>query len=404
MISAIFFGFLVTFSCIIFHQWIKWIPTIAEGVEEVITKHPHKAHSMYFKKMQTQYHNVISEPKLDFSKFGDDKLSPETEKYLIYLPYEGLGNQRLCLLRALYAARHLSRTLLIPPLMSSYHNNLKLLIDWRTLYDFSQFASNATVKVPFKFVGHRMIRNVRKLLESKGSECLTHGRYVGFKDLSSSSRQFLYHFGLTWRGRYEWHNMTGTETEKASYMMEYFEKKREAPMVCATNFQYISFGTEMSEYWEKLLPSKNLVLAAWNYMCMHGIENTRYAAIHWRRGDFEWYCRKKEFSSCWPEIEDLKAKIFKIHEEHGIDLFLVGTNERTFELDMSEFGIDVVHITLPYINQDEPAEWRELAPVALDEFVFEHADFFLGNKYSSLSFSVTKRRHMAGLQNTTESF
>lgn len=403
MISALSLGILVTLSCIIFHQRSKWISIIDDDIEETIAQDL-QIQSLYFKKMQSQYLDVISEQRLDFTSSNEDKLSPETEKYLIYLPYEGLGNQRMCLLRALYAARHLNRTLLIPPLMSSVHNKRNLLIDWRVLFDFSQFSSNETITVSFKFIGHRMIRNVRKLLESKGAECFTHGRYAGFKDLSFASRQFLYHFGLSWRGRYEWHNVTGLQTEKASYMMEYFEKKREAPLLCATSFQYISFGTEMSEYWDKLLPSKNLVVAAWNFMCMHGIANTRYAAIHWRRGDFKFYCRNKELSSCWPDVEDLKARILKINEEQGIDLFLVGTNERTFELDMSEFGIDVVHITLPHINQDDPAEWRELAPVALDEFLFEHADFFVGNKFSSLSFSVTKRRHKAGLENITESF
>lgn len=360
---------------------------------------------MFFKLIKAQYRDVIDDTNLNFTKIHEDIIFPDKEKYLIYFPYEGLGNQRMCLLRALYTARQLNRTLLIPPLMASLHNKINYLwIDWRQMFDFSQFLVDETVKTSFKFISHRMIRNVRKLLESKGSECFTHGKYKEFKDLSYVSRQFLFQFGLSWRGKYEWHNITGVQSEKASYMINYFEKKRDVPMICATNFQYVSFGTQMSEYWNKLLPSKNIVLAAWNFMSAHGITNEKYAAIHWRRGDFEWYCRYKEFPSCWPSLEDLKAKILKINREQGIELILVGTNERSFELDMSNYGIDVLRIDLPHLDQGEPTQWRELAPVALDEFLFEHSDYFVGNKFSSLSYSVVRRRHKAGLQNITETF
>ncbi|KAG0234874.1 hypothetical protein BGW42_006151 [Actinomortierella wolfii] len=74
------------------------------------------------------------------------KLDPDT-KYMTYLPYAGITNQFYSMLRALMLAKALGRTLIVPPITASSHDNSGQQQPWSTYFDIGTFTLLTNVKV-----------------------------------------------------------------------------------------------------------------------------------------------------------------------------------------------------------------------------------------------------------------
>jgi hypothetical protein len=96
--------------------------------------------------------------------------------------------------------------------------------------------------------------------------------------------------------------------------------------------------------------------------------------------------------------------ILKIADQEDLDVFIIGTNEMNFSFNMADDGIDIIQIRLLPLTVDDPEEWTTLAPVFVDTFLFTFCEFFIGNRYSTVSRSAIARRKFMGLESKTITF
>ncbi|KAF9586667.1 hypothetical protein BGW38_010668 [Lunasporangiospora selenospora] len=69
------------------------------------------------------------------------------EKFITYLPFAGLSNQFYGMLRAMYIARALGRTLLLPPITSSSHDKTRKNQPWSDFFDLNKFQRRTGLRV-----------------------------------------------------------------------------------------------------------------------------------------------------------------------------------------------------------------------------------------------------------------
>lgn len=342
--------------------------------------------------------------ELKFPFFAEDEID-DNEKYLLYLPYEGFTNQLYSLLRAMFLAKQLNRTLLVPPIYSSVHDTLKgATLDLRLVLNFTSFQSNANICCNLKFLDKKMIPWLKRYLVDPDAGCFSYGKWSQFYNLGVPAVSFLSDYDLHDTARLDWHRLPTKNDRNSTYLVGTLKARAEANLVCVANLQHLQFGKQIEEYWKWLKFSDNVVKTAMDILDYHGVQPDEYAAVHWRRGDFAWACQNKVWKHCWPELDTLKEVILRISESHGLSVFLIGTNDKDFHLDMSEYGIDVILISMPVAVEDVPIEWTNLAAVAVDTYLFANAAYFVGNKHSSISFTVIMRRNQMGLKTMTETF
>lgn len=380
----------------VFLLLISWKSATAEmdnNSEEAVVKESNVFYN-YIKDHDYHLLNPISSiPHIienEYSFSSDDN-------YLLYLPYEGMTNQFTCLVRGLFLAKELNRTLLIPPLFSSKHNSKKRLhLDWRYLFDFTKV--NFDVKYRFLDISSPIqLKNL--LTDGRELQCHTYGRWKNIWTLGLPAEHFIRAFNvklsLYWPGELPSKERTWT------YLKSEFEGRSFERLLCEANMQHLEFPRATEYFLNNLGPSNQIIGSMMDFFELVGIGSQRYGAVHWRRGDFELACRNKNITRCFPTLESLEATILRISRKQNLTTFIVGTNEYQFSMDMSEFGIDVIRSKMTnYISE----EWNELAPVVMDTFIFTFADYFIGNCYSTVSRSVVTRRTALGLKKFTETF
>lgn len=340
-----------------------------------------------------------------FQLEADDTFLDTREKYLLHLPYEGASNQFYCLLRALYLARELNRTLLIPPLMPSRHNALRgAYLDWRHVIDFGSIDSNPKVSCKYRFLSHIHVPQVKEMMELGESDCFTYGRWRHFYVLGLTFSQFAGAFNLTDHLQLDYHDLPQQKDRNSTYLLQVFAGRRESPLLCAANLQHLSFGNFMNTYLDAVKFSSKVTRAALDILQHSGIRASRFGAVHWRRGDFSLACKNKVLDQCWPDETQLRAAILKAAREQDIDVFLIGTNDPEFSFNMNEDDIDIIRIEMLPLTTDDPAPWTDLVPVFVDTFLFTYCDYFIGNRYSTVSRSAIARRQQMGLGDKTTTF
>ncbi|KAG9063252.1 hypothetical protein KI688_004856 [Linnemannia hyalina] len=82
-------------------------------------------------------------PKVNVPKSEWD---PE-QKYLVYLPFEGISNQFYSFQNAATMAKRLNRTLVVPPITSNRHDRLGTNQPWSHYMDLEHMASHSGIKV-----------------------------------------------------------------------------------------------------------------------------------------------------------------------------------------------------------------------------------------------------------------
>ncbi|KAG0287059.1 hypothetical protein BGZ96_008967 [Linnemannia gamsii] len=81
---------------------------------------------------------IVSAPK--------SKWDPH-QKYLVYLPFEGISNQFYSFQNAATMAKRLNRTLVVPPITSNRHDHLGTNQPWSHYMDLEHMASHSGIKI-----------------------------------------------------------------------------------------------------------------------------------------------------------------------------------------------------------------------------------------------------------------
>lgn len=387
-----------------FFQLLSDFLALDEAEEDFKT--PQTSRSTSFLSKSDVIGNLIMNNNVPPFSIEADEVTLESQgKYLIYLPYEGASNQFYCLIRALYLARQLSRTLLIPPLMPSRHDSIRgSYLDWRHIIDFSSIDTNSAIACNYKFISSKMIPQIKEMLKENDAHCFTYGRWRHFYVLGLTACLFAKDFDLTDDIFLDYHELPLQSDRNSTYLLQVFSGRSEVPLLCAANLQHLGFGNFMNTYLHNVMFSEKVVRSAWDLLHHVGIRNGRFGAVHWRRGDFALACKNKPLEHCWPDEEQLRSLILKVAKEEDIDVFIIGTNEKNVNISMTEDGIDIIQIQLLPLSANDPEEWTELAPVFIDTFLFSFCDFFIGNRYSTVSRSAIARRKFMGLENKTTTF
>ncbi|KAG0204003.1 hypothetical protein BGX33_008779 [Mortierella sp. NVP41] len=90
--------------------------------------------------------NLPTKAGLPTVKAPKSEWDPE-QKYLVYLPFEGISNQFYSFQNAATMAKRLNRTLVVPPITSNRHDRLGTNQPWSRYMDLEHMASRSGIKV-----------------------------------------------------------------------------------------------------------------------------------------------------------------------------------------------------------------------------------------------------------------
>lgn len=231
---------------------------------------------------------------------------PETSKrtdprllYLLVLPYEGLTNQLLGVLRGALLAQRLGRTLLIPPLTRSQHepiNECPRTEPWSDHLDLLRVVKGgdngdaARGGDPEYLDADRLGNKLDKV------RVFSFGRWRSWRVFGPSTRQFLHWlprstFALCWR--------PFRRPLRADHLVDYLSTLPDV-IVAIAQLQHVHFDADC--------PSLAVL-----YQRLHSALNVTttvaLTGVHWRRGDFVSACLNKNRTACWPDVVALLARL-----------------------------------------------------------------------------------------------
>ncbi|KAK3809562.1 MAG: hypothetical protein J3Q66DRAFT_444207 [Benniella sp.] len=287
------------------------------------------------------------------------------QKYLVYLPFEGISNQFYSLQNAATIAKRLNRTLVVPPITSNRHDRLGTHQPWSRYMDLEYMSIHSGVRVvEWHTIKHidpvsqriidtgsrtRIPRAWKQLAERLPCQVVRnygHDYFVGQKD--SIGADFAYQFLLDLKPT----TVPGfTFNDMVSYVGDIVKHNQDStdPVVCLTftftaQFtpdrnrwdiawedvgQHIRFLPRLTSYVEDLIadrfgrlkdparlrPPLNLGIS----MLDKGTEAKRflapkpwhrdYIAIHLRRGDIGVKCANQTLNDCVIPLPEYKAQV-----------------------------------------------------------------------------------------------
>ena len=220
------------------------------------------------------------------------KLSRSHESYLLILPYEGLTNQLVGLIRGSLLAHRLGRTLLIPPLTRSQHEcrECPRMESWSEHLDLLPILGDDCEYLKTDGSGHELSRLV----------VFSFGRWRTWKQYGQSTRHFLAslpqsNIVLRWR--------PFTSPLNWKVLVEYLSMRADKILVVG-QLQHVHFDSDspmLEEIYRRL------------YVGLK-ISPREHVGVHWRRGDFESACSKKNQTACWPDLTDLARRLGPFHD------------------------------------------------------------------------------------------
>jgi len=158
------------------------------------------------------------------------------------------------------------------------------------------------------------------------------------------------------------------------------------------------------------------------------LENKPFLAIHYRRGDFASYCRNSDIAiypyvhqakllttksirkinldenrpGCYPDLEDAIRNITYVAQQCNLKNLFLSTNAETDELNQLFTRLPDYRV---YRYSQSDYEFVPNMDTIMDISINSMATCFLGNKYSSLTFTIlTKRRQLAEKKPWSTSF
>lgn len=320
-----------------------------------------------------QHHHVRMPPRCQspISPAGEDR-----REYLLVLPYEGISNQIIGILRGWQLARVLGRRLIIPPLMRSQHEEedggagrkCPLADEWRRYLDFSAILADGAV-----FLAD---------LSSDQPVPVRHwavhswGRWRGWRAFGTATENFVLLLHRRWptlRLSLRWRPFKSPAAFDP--LVDYLAGLAEQPVLVLAQLQHMHFPPALNypTTAAALLPPIGPPPAA-------GVD----LGLHWRRGDFAIACGNKDRAACWPT---LNATITQLRQRlaplAGRNVW-VATDTRS---DLSKFRRGAPELVLL------SSAHRHCNLCYFEDFrVLRSARQFLGNRYSTLSRLVAATR------------
>ncbi|KAF8940585.1 GDP-fucose protein O-fucosyltransferase-domain-containing protein [Dissophora ornata] len=324
-------------------------------------------------------------------------------KYFTYLPYAGITDQFYGMLRGMEVAKALGRTLIIPPITGSIHDESKQNQPWSKFLDLKRFSKVTGVKV----VEFHDLRDA-ELTEYNELQCgITCG--VGSKDaIDFTAEGFL----RQWRLNATLGSLPADESNLDG-IISMLKSLQDDKYVCISNTykilvkdksewerfgQHLHFSKELEGFVEKFL-DKNAAHGR-SKVDMAEIGNVarpdghRFITIHARRGDFVKYCKNnftsKKMIHCLSSTEQIADRVNRIQKrlnpnmnaETALPVF-VATNER--DPDESRQFED---LGWNYVNHEEMGTIETLGvfgPMMVDQVLLAHAEAFIGIQMSTFS-------------------
>ncbi|KAF9970627.1 hypothetical protein BGZ73_006639 [Actinomortierella ambigua] len=337
------------------------------------------------------------EPTLDLF---ENTLPDNGDKYLTYLPYAGITNQFYGMLRAMYVARALGRTLILPPITASSHDKSKQNQPWSMFLDLERFQ---------KLTGTKVVE-VHELRDTELSQMdeIKCGITCGFgskRTIDFTAKGFLKQWKLQ-----ETLYPLKVDASKLETIVANLQELKDDKFVCISNTYKIT--VKEKDEWERLgqhlFFTEPLERFVQNYLqetlgsggadsSLEGPINTdllpKYIAIHIRRGDFAEYCNKAfpgdKLIHCLPSTEQIADRVAIIQERYArlnpgqVLPVLVATNERRPE-ELKKFA----DYGWKYLDHDVIGTADKLGvfgPMMVDQVFMAHAHALIGIRQSTFS-------------------
>lgn len=307
--------------------------------------------------------------------------------FLMYLPYEGTFNQLLSLENGIAEAQKHERMLVVPPLAPSFHDIRKTFFDWKVYFDLKLIENN--FNIIFLPSDKNLFKEnffIQEIKQKKFIDCFSYGRWKSFSSLGETAENYTKEYSLEKKFLIQNQN-----TEMKHFTNKTKDKNR---IMCISQTMH-------------LVPDKKIDILSWipltNYVKIpikiyfkklkekYSKEKVLFLGIHWRRDDFKNACRNKPvFSSCWQEKEDLLKEIEKRKKkfkEKIVSLIITDEREDVFFPEDKNIYLFKAETVLP--NSLE---------VIVEFYLMTKVDLFLGNKHSTISRTIKRRREKKGMK------
>ncbi|KAG0034471.1 hypothetical protein BGZ81_004503 [Podila clonocystis] len=376
---------------------------------------------------------------------GDNDISTPVAKYMIYLPAEGFTNQFFGMLRAIMVAKSLGRTLVLPPITSSRHNEGKKNQPWSSFFDLPTFAYLTGVNM----IEIKDLRDPE--LEStkiEPLECHVAFGVGSLRVLDDTAKDFLEQWKLDFRsvGAISSRPLLEIETSEFDDMVSLLRSQEHERLLCLTNVnrievpvntewdlygQYLYFSHRTETLFERLfLRLQRSRLAARKSRLAHMYDNDNnvnhdfgasletdrttlvpktsrlrhssvstqkasFIVIHIRRQDFIEFCQTRfqhQLQQCLPTAQDLGQRLQEVLVDRpdlrGVPVYVVTDEDRTQKLaEMRAMGWQIVnHARLGTTTALGP-----FGPSILDQMLMAKAQVVIGVRPSAF-FRVAAHR------------
>jgi hypothetical protein len=319
----------------------------------------------------------------------------ETSRFLLFLPSGGFHNQFITLGRALLLAHHLNRTLLIPPLSPSPHEQ-----------NLSQSMKPylTTMSAPTPESWHRYFNMSRLseivprhefLSESEWTwrrqvDCYAFGKYAS--QLSPAAKYLSAHYGIH-VNLIPIPNSQNWTFLSWDYVMNNFGNSKD-DFICMANLFHVRLTKELrnrdwEDYGAKMTFSET-VMDEYVTPFLHELP-ANFTGIHLRRGD---KCKARRGSPCrftTEKVHDLLQQ-----DTDGNKSVFVATDETR-----QEEWEKIQYFKWKYINFSSTDTFKQgspvrklgwFAPVVIDSAILTYAQQFIGTASSTMSKIIKARR------------
>ncbi|KAG0098382.1 hypothetical protein BGZ93_000285 [Podila epicladia] len=339
--------------------------------------------------------------KAELQGSGDNDMSIPVAKYMIYLPAEGLTNQFFGMLRAIMVAKSLGRTLVLPPITSSRHNEGNENQPWSNFFDLPTFTHLTGVNMI-------EIKDLRDPgLEStkiEPLECHVAFGVGSLRVLDDTATNFLEQWKFEFRsmGATSSRPLLEIETSEFDDMVSLLRSQEHERLLCLTNVnkievpvntewdlygQYFYFSPRAENLFERLflrlqrsrsvsrqprlsqmyendnnvhhdfgasLETDRTTLIPKGGRPRHPgapTQNDPFIVIHIRRQDFIEFCQTRfqhQLPQCLPTAQDLVQRLQEVlvdrPELRGVPVYVVTDEDRTQKLtEIRDMGWQIVN-------------------------------------------------------------
>lgn len=298
---------------------------------------------------------------------GEDR-----QEYLLVLPYEGISNQVIGILRGWQMARILGRKLLIPPLVRSQHEEIVLdtecpiLDEWREHLDFSMLLSEGAIfMTDCAFGADPMFRTILEGIVPVYSW----GRWSRWESFGATTRNFINSFSgkeSVVRFRLRWRPFKSPLPFNPS--IEYLASLQGQPVLVLAQLQHAHFPPALN--YQATAPK-----LLRNPLKTDGLIPD--IGIHWRRGDFELACANKDRAKCWPDVNSTISTILSQLSRSSVQTVWLASDAPD-ELD--KFQGFAPHLT--FLQSSQRSCNRRYFE---DMSMLQNSRYFFGNQYSTFS-------------------